>query len=155
LSRPRGIRSGIAAVEFAAVAIMLGILVAGMVELGRAAMVKSILTDAARKGAATGATQLKTYTDIYNDVDDILNKDHELPATLANGEATIVVTVAKWDPVGNKYGSDTAMTSSTFSASQYDKVTVKVSVHASDVTWSFLNYLSGDIESESVVMMRQ
>jgi Flp pilus assembly protein TadG len=130
-------------------------LVSGMVELGRAVMVKTILTDAARKGAAAGATNTKTYTDIYNDVDDVLNTDHQLPATLSNGKATLAVTVATWNAATSTYGTDTAVTSSTFAPNQYDKITVKVRVNASDTTWAFLNFLTGEVESETVVMMRQ
>jgi Flp pilus assembly protein TadG len=144
------------AVEFAFVAVFLGIVVGGMVELGRAVMVKSILTDASRKGASTAVTAGKTYTDISNDVDDILSTDHELPATLANGKATVTVSVATWNSKTSTYGTDTAATSNaTFTPSQYDRITVKVTVHASDVSWGFLNYLTGDVESEKVIMMRQ
>jgi len=134
---------------------ILGPFLTGMVEMGRAVMVKGILTDAARKGAASGAMNTKTYTDIYNDVDDVLNTDHELPATLSNGKATLTVTVATWSATTQTYGSDTAVTSATFAPKQYDKISVKVSVKASDVTWYFLNYTAGDMESETVVMMRQ
>jgi Flp pilus assembly protein TadG len=143
------------AVEFAFIAIFLGIIVAGMVEMGRAVMVKSILTDAARKGANTGVTAGKSYTDLSNDVDDILATDHQLPATLANGKATLVVSVAAWDATSQTYGTDTVVTSSTFAPSQYDRVSVKVQVNASDVAWGFLQYLTGDVESEKVVMMKQ
>jgi len=130
-------------------------LVIGMVEIGRAVMVKTILTDAARKGGASGAVNTKTYADIYNDVDDVLNTDHQLPATLSNGKATLTVTVASWDASSQTYGSDTVVTAATFAPKQYDKISVKVAVNASDVTWAFLKYTSNDVESETVVMMRQ
>jgi Flp pilus assembly protein TadG len=142
-------------VEFAFVAIVLGTLVAGMVEIGRAVMVKSVLTDASRKGASTGVTPNKTYTDISNDVDDILATDNQLPATLANGKATLTVTVAAWNATTQSYGNDVQVDSSTFAPNQYDKVSVKVTVNASDVCWYFLNYLGGDVQSATVVMMRQ
>jgi len=149
-------RSGIASVELAFVALFVLVpVVIGMVEIARAVMVKCILTDAARKGAASAAMNNKTYTDISNDVDDVLNTDHELPATLSNGKATLTVTVATWNASTQTYGSDTAVTSSTFAPKQYDKVSVRVAVNASDVTWAFLKYTAGDVESETVVMMRQ
>jgi Flp pilus assembly protein TadG len=143
-------------VEFAFVVLfILAPLLTGMVEIGRAVMVKTILTDAARKGAAAAAMNTKTYTDISNDVDDILNTDHQLPSTIANGKATLIVTVATWNASTQTYGSDTTVTAATFAPKQYDKVSVKVTVNASDVTWFFLNYTNGDVESETVVMMRQ
>jgi hypothetical protein len=143
-------------VELAFVALfVLTPMLTGMVEVGRAVLVKTILTDAARKGAAAAANSTKTYTDIYNDVDDVLNQDHELPATLSNGKATLTVTVATWYSSTQTYGSDTVVDSSTFAPNQYDKISVKISVNASDVTWAFLNYLSGDFESETVIMLRQ
>jgi Flp pilus assembly protein TadG len=150
-----GRRSAAVLVEFALVATFLSTMMIGIVELGRGVMVRCILTDAARKGCATGVAANKTYTDISNDADDILNTDQQLPATIANGKATLTVYVATWNASTQTYGSDTAVTSATFAPKQYDKVTVKVSVHASDVTWFFLKFLTNDLESESVVMMRQ
>jgi Flp pilus assembly protein TadG len=149
-------RPAAAIVEFAFAALfVLGPVLIGMVELGRAVMVKCILTDAARKGSATGAMSSKTYTDIYNDVDDILNTDHQLPATLSNGKATLTVTVATWDATTQTYGDDVTVTSSTFAPKQYDKVSVKIAVNATDVTWAFLKYTAGGVMSETVAMMRQ
>ena len=75
--------------------------------------------------------------------------------TLSNGKATLTVTVATWNASTQTYGSDTTVTSSTFAPKQYDKISVKVAVNASDVTWAFLKYTAGDVESETVVMMRQ
>jgi Flp pilus assembly protein TadG len=148
-------RRAAATVEFAFVAVFLMLMVVGMVELGRAMMVKAILTDAARKGASTAITANKTYTNIQNDVDDILATDNQLPATLANGKATLTVSVATWNAATLTYGSDVVVNSGTFAPKQYDKVTVKVSVNSSDVTWLFHNYMNGTVESETVVMMRQ
>jgi Flp pilus assembly protein TadG len=150
------VRRAATVAEFALVVLfVLAPLVTGVIELGRAMMVKSILTDAARKGAAAGANSSKTYSDIAKDVDDVLNTDHQLPATLSNGKATLTVTVAAWNSATGSYGADTVVNSSTYNPQQLDKVSVKVSVSASDVTWTFLNYLGGDYESENVVMMRQ
>jgi Flp pilus assembly protein TadG len=148
-------RSAGAVAEFGFVAVVLAVLLGGMVEIARAVMVKSILTDASRKGAAAAAKSSGTYTDITNDVDDILNTDHQLPATLANGKATLIVTVAPWNATSQTYGSDVQVDSSSFAPNQYDKVSVKVTVQTSDVSWFFLKYTAGDVESEAVVMMRQ
>jgi Flp pilus assembly protein TadG len=151
----RAVRRAAATVEFAVVAAFLGIVTVGMAEVGRAVMVKSILTDASRKGASTAVAANKTYSDIQNDVDDVLSTDQQLPATLANGKATLAVSVAAWNAATQTYGPDVVVNSSTFAPNQYDKVSVKVSVNASDVTWLFLNYTRGVIESETVVMMKE
>lgn len=148
-------RPAAATVEFALVAVFLLIVVMGMVELGRAMMVRAILTDAARKGASTSVTANKTYTNIQDDVDDILATDNHLPATLANGKATLTVSVAAWNAATQTYGSDVVVSSSTFAPNPYDKVSVKVSVNSSDVTWLFHHYMNGTVESETVVMMKQ
>lgn len=148
-------RRAAAVVEFALVAVFLGLVVGGMVELARAMMIKGILTDASRKGASTAVSANKAYSDIQNDVDDILATDNQLPATLANGKATLTVTVASWNASTQTYGPDTVVTSSTFAPNQYDKISVKVSVPASAVTWLSLTYTNGLMESETVVMMKQ
>jgi Flp pilus assembly protein TadG len=142
-------------VEFAVIAIFLGIITVGMAEIGRAVMVKSILTDASRKGASTAIAGNKTYSDIQNDVDDILSTDQQLPVTLANGKATLTVTVASWSSTTQTYGADVVVNSGSFGPKQFDKVSVKVSVNASDVTWLFLSYTRGQVDSETVVMMKQ
>jgi len=147
-------RRGAAVVEFAFVAIVLGIVVAGMIELGRGLMVKEFLTDASREGATTGIAANKTYDDIYNAVDAVLSAN-QLPATLSNGKATLTVKVATWDSVNQTYGSDVVATSTTFAPNQYDKVSVKITVNATDISWLFLNYTNGLVESDTVSMMKQ
>jgi Flp pilus assembly protein TadG len=127
----------------------------GMIELSRAVMAKEVLTNASRRGAATGIKAGKTYTDIQNAADDILSTDAELPATIANGKAHLVVTVATWNAGTNTYGTDTTVDPTTFASNQYDKVSVKVWANASDCNLLFLNYMTGRIEGEWVVMMKQ
>ena len=148
-------RRAAAVVEFALVAVVLGLVVAGMVELAHAMTIKSILTDASRKGAAIAITANMTYSNIQSDVDEVLSTDNQLPATLANGKATLIVTVAPWNAASQTYGADVVVNSSTFAPNQYDKIAVKVSVPAADVTWLFLNYTNGVMESETVIMMKQ
>ncbi len=148
-------RPGNAMTELAVVIPVLVALVVGMVELSRAIMVKEALTNASRRGANVAIKSGKTYTDIQNAVDDILATDKQLPATVANGKATLTVTVAKWDSSTDTYGSDTTVTSATFAPSQFDKVGVKVSVHAEDVSLLFLRFSAGKIESETVYMLKQ
>jgi Flp pilus assembly protein TadG len=152
---PRPRRPGAAAIEFAFVAVFLSIVVGGMVELSRALMAKEVLTNASRRGANTGIKNGKTYTDIQNAVDDILATDGQLPATIANGKAHLVVSVATWNSATSAYGADTTVDSTTFAPNQFDKVSVKVWANASDCNLLFLKYLTGKIEGETVVMMKQ
>ena len=149
-----GRRHGAAVVEFAFVAIVLGVVVAGMIEMGRGLMIKELLTDASREGASTGVANNKTYDDIYSAVDTILSAN-QLPATLSNGKATLTVKVATWNSTTQTYSADTVVTSTTFAPSQYDKVSVKVTVSAKDISWLFLNYTNGLVESDTVAMMKQ
>jgi Flp pilus assembly protein TadG len=130
-------------------------LVIGMIELSRVIMVKEVLTNAARRGANFGIKNNQTYTDISNAVDDILATDKQLPATVANGKATLTVTVARWNSTTQLYGADTTVDATTFAPSQYDKIRMKVSVHSQDVSLLFLRFTAGDIESETVAMMKQ
>ncbi len=148
-------RCGIATVELAVIATFFGFVIVGMIEVSHAIYVKEILTDASRRGANTGIKANKTYTDISNAVDDILNTDKQLPATIANGKAHLVVKVATWNATSGTYGPDTTVDSSSFAPSQYDKVSVQVWVNASDVPLLFLQYMTGRIEGETVVMMKQ
>lgn len=151
----RVVRRATATVEFAVVAVFLGIVTVGMAEIGRAVIIKGILTDASRKGASTAVGGNKTYSDIQNDVDDILSTDQRLPATLANGKATLTVSVAAWNSTTQTYGADVVVNSTTFAPNQYDKISVQVSINASDVTWLFLSYTRGTVDSETVVMMKE
>jgi Flp pilus assembly protein TadG len=148
-------RTGAAAVEFAVVAVLLGIVIGGMIEMSRAVMAKEILTNASRRGAATAIKSNKTYSDIQKAVDDILATDGQLPATLANGKANLVVTVATWNAGSQTYGPDVTVDATTFAPNQFDKVSVKVWANASDCNLLFLKYMSGRIEGEWVVMMKQ
>lgn len=148
-------RAGIATVEFAMVATFFGIIIVGMIEVSHAIYVKEILTDASRRGANTAIKANKTYTDVSNAVDDILATDKQLPATIANGKAHLVVKVATWNATSGTYGTDTTVDSSSFAPNQYDKISVQVWVNASDVPLLFLQYMTGKVEGETVVMMKQ
>jgi Flp pilus assembly protein TadG len=148
-------RPGIATVEFALFATLLGLIVCGMIELSRAFMAKEVLMNASRRGASVGIKPKKTYTDIQNAVDDILATDQQLPATIANGKAHLVVTVATWNASTNTYGPDVTVTAATFAPRQNDKVAVKVWANVSDCNLLFLKYMTGKVEGETVTMMRQ
>ena len=148
-------RPAIATVEFALFATLLGLIICGMIELSRAFMAKEILTNASRRGASIGIKPGKTYADVQNAVDDILATDQQLPATIANGKAHLVVTVGTWNASTKTYGPDVTVTAATFAPRQNDKVAVKVWANASDCNLLFLRYMAGDLEGETATMMRQ
>src|SRR5690348_8132524 len=134
-ARPRGAaarksRPGVTTVEFANFAALLGLIIGGMIELRRAFMSKEAMTNASRRGAAVGIKPRKTYADIQQAVDDILATDQQLPATLANGKAHLVVSVATWNAATETYGPDVTVSAATFAPKQNDKVTVKVWANA-------------------------
>jgi Flp pilus assembly protein TadG len=139
-------------VEFALLAPFLASLVVGMCELGRAVMVKDVLTNAARKGCRTGITLTKTYQNIMDDVNNILS-DNKFPA------ASITIQVASY--TGNSttpsWGPFTTVTgSSSYKPKALDKVLVKVAVNATDVLWFAPTFMSStSIESETMIMLRQ
>jgi Flp pilus assembly protein TadG len=141
------------AVELAILAPFLGALILGMCEMGRAMMIKDILTNAARKGCRTGVSPTMAYSDIVADIDNILTDNG-----IANSKATITIQVAKY--TGNSttpsWGSFTSETSTTFAPQALDQISIQVSVKASDVLW-FSPYFLGAtfIETETLYMVRQ
>jgi Flp pilus assembly protein TadG len=130
-------RAAKAVVEFALLLPFFAALIVGMLEMGRAIIVKEILSDAAQKGCRTGALAGKSNTDVTADVNNILSTDKNISGTtttiLVNGQAA---------DVG--------------SATTGDQISVKVSVPFANATWTTTFFLSGQtIESEAVVMMKQ
>jgi Flp pilus assembly protein TadG len=107
----RAARRGVAAVEFAVVAPVLFLLVAGIIEFGRAMMVESILANAAQRGARVGVLNGGQTSDVSTTVD----------SELATGGISGATTVVTPDPPSKAYaGQD---------------VTVAVSVKFSQVSW--------------------
>jgi hypothetical protein len=132
-------RHASASVEFALIAPILGLLIVGMFELSRGIQVKQILSDAARKGCATGAKPGKTNTDINNDVNNILTDN-----SISTSAATIAIYVR-----GQPYDSSNP-------PKQFDMVAVKVSIPVSAIYWVTSYFLTNsEVESETYVMMRQ
>src|SRR5947209_6924788 len=107
----RARRWAAAATEFAFLSPLLAALIMGMAEMGRATMVKDILTDAARKGCRTGVWPTKVYTDITNDVNNILSDN-----SIASSKATIVVQVAPYTGSSNNpsWGTFTTVNSGSY-----------------------------------------
>jgi Flp pilus assembly protein TadG len=146
-------RRGVAATELAVLAPFVAALICGMCEMGRATMVKDILTNAAREGCRTGATTNKTYQNLVSDVNNILS-DNNIPTT----NATITVQVASYTGTSTSpsWGSFTTVTASSFNPSPLDQVSVKVSIPVTSVLWFAPVYMSKlAVQSESVIMVRQ
>jgi Flp pilus assembly protein TadG len=148
------VRSGIAVAEFAILSPFIAFLVIGMCEMGRAVMVKDILTNASRKGCRTGATAFRVYDDIINDATNILN-DNNLKAA----KATITVQVAPYTGTSSSpsWGPFVPATDdASFTPGAMDMISVKVSLGVTDVLWFSPFFLpSTAVESETVVMLRQ
>jgi Flp pilus assembly protein TadG len=135
-SRQRG-RSAKAVVEFALLMPFFAALIIGMLEIGRAIIVKEILSDAAQKGCRTGALPGKANSDVTTDVNNILSTDNSI-----SGATTTILVNGQATDVG--------------SATTGDQISVKLSVPFSNVTWTTTFFMSGQtIESETVIMMKQ
>jgi Flp pilus assembly protein TadG len=155
-------RSGVAVVEFALISPFLFFMIVGMAEMGRAIMIKDILSNAARTGCSTGILSTMDYTNIISDVNTVLGNS----LTSAQvADATITVQTAPYtgSPGGTSgtttpsWGSWVSCTSNaTYSPGALDKVSVKVSIPVANVLWFSATFLSiGNIESEMVIMVRQ
>ena len=142
-------RSGTASVECALVVPFLAMVLMGTFELGRAMMVKTILSDAARKACRTGIKRDKGNTDIVNEAIDVM-KDNGFDASKFNPNSLGSVTISVTDPDGNPL-------SDSLDAPSGSVVSVQVNIPVSSTTWVAPFYLgSGStLESETVVMMKQ
>lgn len=130
-------RRGAAAVEFAIVAPVFILMIFGMIEFGRAIMVKQVLTNASREGARfaalDGATSAATKT---------------LVATYLTGAGISDATIS----VQNNSGAE--VEPSTISYGQ--TVTVKVSVPFASVSWLPTPwFLNSKTLAASTVMRRE
>jgi Flp pilus assembly protein TadG len=134
--RPR--RPGTSVVEFALFAPLLGVLMMGMFEMGRAMNAKEILSDAARKAGRTGILPNKATSDITTEASNILSDN-----SISTSQLTVTVLV-------NGASADAS------TAVRGDQISVKVSIPASQVLWLSPFFLNNQtIESETIVMMRQ
>jgi Flp pilus assembly protein TadG len=147
----------VAAAEFAVIAPLFWIMIVGMFEVSRALMVKEVLTDAARKACRTAVLPGAGWNDVANgaagsDIYDILVTDNGFNWNSVS--KTIVVT----DPSGNVTTLTTGDTNNVLQNSTWGStISVKVSIPASATTWGpgYVFIPATEIESESVVMMRQ
>jgi Flp pilus assembly protein TadG len=145
----RSWRRAAATVEFALIAPFLGMILMGMFELGRAMMVKTILSDAARKACRTGIQRDKGNSDIVADATNVMN-DNGFGSSLFSPGSIGSVNITVTDPNGN-------VRAESLDAPSGSVVSVQVSIPVSSTAWVAPFYLgSGStLESETVVMMKQ
>ena len=112
-------------------------------------MVKTILSDAARKACRTGIKRDKGNTDIVTEAKDVMN-DNGFDASKFNPNSLGSVNITVTDPNGNVLGNS-------LDAPSGSVVSVQVNIPVSSTTWVAPFYLgSGStLESETVVMMKQ
>jgi Flp pilus assembly protein TadG len=128
----------VVAVEFAVLLPFLAGLATGAFEIGRAIMVRQVLTDAARKGCRTGAWPDADSTAVVNDVNNILTDNGLNPS-----DATITIQV-------------NGATANANTAHRNDQLSVKVAIPYAKAAWTPLFFLTASsIESETLTMMRQ
>jgi Flp pilus assembly protein TadG len=124
-------RQGAAAVEFALVAPIFFLMILGMMEVGRAIMVKQIVTNAAREGARVAVIDGSTVSTTVTKVQ----------AYLTNAGMPSVTPTVTPDPT---------------TAADGDPITVTVSIPYSSVSWLPVSrYFSGSSLSATVVMRRE
>jgi Flp pilus assembly protein TadG len=155
-----GQRQGSSAVELAVMMPLLGMLLVGMLELGRGVMVKWALTDAARKGCRTAILPGQTDAQTRMDVTNILT-DNFSAAAVAN--ATIVIRQASgpandqpWASANPAWNTSSPGFDLVVAANRGDAIAVKVSIKVADTGWIYGWFLpASGIESEMVVMLKQ
>src|SRR5262245_33627198 len=132
-------RAGTATVECALLAaLVIFPLMMGTFEMTRAMMVRTILSDAARRGCRAGVKAGADNSSITSQVNGILT-DNKITAS----DATTTIQVN-----GSTVNASTAK--------QDDKISVQVSIPFSKVAWIFGWFLKGtNVESEIVYMRRQ
>jgi Flp pilus assembly protein TadG len=142
-------RSATAVIEFALLCPFLCMIIMGMFELGRAMMVKNILSDAARKACRTGIQRDKGNSDITSEVNNIMS-DNGFTAAKFNPPSIGAITITVTDPSGNTLTDSLDAPSGTV-------VSVQVSIPVSSTAWVPVIFLGSNssLESETVVMMKQ
>ena len=142
-------RSGIASAEFALLVPFLVMIVMGMLELGRAMMVKTILSDAAHKACRTGIKRDKGDANIKSEAINVM-QDNGFGTSKFNPNSLGTITIIVTDPNGT-------VLSDSLDAPSGSIVSVQVSIPVSSTTWVTPFYLGSGatLESETVVMMKQ
>jgi ABC-type uncharacterized transport system substrate-binding protein len=142
-------RWGTATVEFALLCPFMCMILMGMFELGRAVMVKNMLSDAARKACRTGIKRDKGNTDIVGEVMNIMS-DNNISLAQFNPPAIGRITLTVTDPNG-------VVLPDSLDAPSGTVVSVQVAIPVSSTAWVPAVFLgsSATLESETVVMMKQ
>jgi Flp pilus assembly protein TadG len=142
-------RRGVAAVEFALIAPFFLLITLGMVELGRAMMVKTALSDAACKGCRAGILNQNGNASITAAVTSLM-QGNGFDTTKFNPPSigAIITTVT---------APDGTTLSDALDAPSGSVVSVQVSIPVSSTTWVTPFYLGigTTLESETVIMMKQ
>ena len=121
-------RRGAAVVEFAVVSPVLILLIFGILEFGRLAMVQQVLTNASREGARRAILEQTTSSEIQSVVNDYLT-------TASISGATVTVSPSSLNSAG--FG---------------DPVTVRVSVPFEQVSWIPPWFLGGQTLTAETLM---
>lgn len=128
---PRHRRRGAAVVEFAVTAPVLFLLFFGMMEMGRALMVKHLLSNAARDGARSAILEGATTEDVKETVLNYLSN-----STVPGASVSVSPT-----PLSSAQGGQ--------------PVTVTVSIPFNKVTWLPTPKYLGDVTLKETVVMRR
>lgn len=131
-----GSRAGLATVEFAVIAPVLVGVFLGMLELGRAISVAETLSDATRIACRTAANTANADATVTADALSVLSDN-----SLDGSQATVAILIN---------GTQASLAT----ASEGDRITVRVSIPVSAITWVPSQYVSGSLTSETT-MMRQ
>ncbi|MBM4075017.1 MAG: pilus assembly protein [Planctomycetes bacterium] len=132
-------RRGAIIVELALVMPFFFMLILGMCEVGQVMRVQTRLTQAVRKGCATGCRPSASNDDVIADVRDSL-----LTMGLQGGAVDVKVLV-------NDHVADI------FTAKRGDKVTVKATVSTAKITWTGSTYFIGSdsVQTATLSMLKQ
>jgi Flp pilus assembly protein TadG len=129
-------RFGATCVEFTVAGLVFFTLILGIFEIGRAFMVKHLLTNAAREGCRLGVLQGTSSPQITTAVTNRLSQQG-----IAGDAASVQVNDGTTD-------AQYAMSG--------DEITVKVTVPVSSITWlPFTNYIDGSLNLNSQYTLRR
>jgi Flp pilus assembly protein TadG len=126
----RNERRGAVALECALVLPIFILCIFGIIEMGRLIMVHQILTNGAREGARRAVVPGATDNDVY--------------ATIDNYLANMTIS-----------GHTRTISPSLSTARSHDALTVTVSVPYNQVQWGIMNWMSGDTQLATTVVMRK
>lgn len=130
-------RRGAAVVEFAIVAPVFILLVFGIIEFGRAIMVKQVLVNASREGARQAVLDGSTLTE-------------------AQGRIDVYLTAAAIDGAQTEYAINGVVVGDPTAATFGEAITVRVSVPFDSVSLLPVpNYLGGVMLTSASVMRRE